>query len=435
MKLNVTRIASLPPMAWALKWSGGRVDAVCGSKTLVADNGAFEGGWSGGDCWQPWSDQTAYFGSGFYLSAGELVLIAASHTCEAVFTLETSEGLYASNSVAFLLTYSKSDLAISDFSRRLWSLTKGVSEYGRELCSIRGQTLGRYMCGAVVVSSDLTLKEIASQVKAPAATFDEYKKFLLRVVSDVRATSGSSRLVSYLSKGYDSVACAALMRELGGGTALSITTSRYGVDDSGAEIANALGVDAVLIERPTRETYPGGVAGRNVFERLTEEDISNRYEFFVGLNMADECLNIDGRHLQDTVVLTGFHGDKIWDINQPGNRVLERGDSTGSSLYEFRLRTGFVHVPVPMIGAWSHPELLELGQSCEMASWRLGNKYDRPIARRLGEEAGVPRDFFGQKKQAAATMTELTSDNRIEMFNLLKSRYKTALNSSRVWLQ
>jgi hypothetical protein len=35
-----------------------------------------------------------------------------------------------------------------------------------------------------------------------------------------------------------------------------------------------------------------------------------------------------------------------------------------------------------------------------MRQWSIGGEYDRPIARRLAEEAGVPRHLFGQTKLA-----------------------------------
>ena len=38
--------------------------------------------------------------------------------------------------------------------------------------------------------------------------------------------------------------------------------------------------------------------------------------------------------------------------------------------------------------------------SVEMAPWRLGTSYDRPIPRRIAEAAGVPRQAFGQRKKA-----------------------------------
>jgi hypothetical protein len=38
-----------------------------------------------------------------------------------------------------------------------------------------------------------------------------------------------------------------------------------------------------------------------------------------------------------------------------------------------------------------------------MHPWRVGGRYDRPIARRIAEEGGIPRQAFGQRKSAAAT--------------------------------
>ena len=35
-----------------------------------------------------------------------------------------------------------------------------------------------------------------------------------------------------------------------------------------------------------------------------------------------------------------------------------------------------------------------------MRPWSIGGAYDRPIPRRIAEEAGVPRDLFGQNKMA-----------------------------------
>lgn len=425
MNLQVTRCSNLPKMAWALEKNGDDVLAICGTAVEVVDNGLFEGGWSGAESWQPWSERSLYFGSGFYVERGKLRLISASHTCEAIYVLQAGSKLFASNSLAFLLASSKSTIKLADFSRRLWSLTRGLIDYDRKLFSGDGQTLSRFLACLVSVEGS-ELKENSTEAAAPAQSFQEYKEFLLRVVSDVRDSSGFGRLVSHVSKGYDSVACAALVKELGGGAALSIAKSRYGVDDSGEEIAQILGLDSRVIERPKRVTYPGGVNGKNVFEQLNPEDLRSRYEFYVGLNLADECLKVDDALLAGSIVLTGFHGGRIWDINKPANEVLGRGDSTGSSLYEFRLRVGFVHVPVPLVGALSHPDLLALGLSDDMAPWRLGNKYDRPIARRLAEEAGVPRSLFGQKKQAAATMTELSPSDRLEMFDQLIARYAGA---------
>jgi hypothetical protein len=58
-------------------------------------------------------------------------------------------------------------------------------------------------------------------------------------------------------------------------------------------------------------------------------------------------------------------------------------------------------VAIPYIGGRSRADILQISESDEMAPWRLGVPYDRPIPRRLAEDAGVRRDMFGQRKMAS----------------------------------
>jgi hypothetical protein len=78
-------------------------------------------------------------------------------------------------------------------------------------------------------------------------------------------------------------------------------------------------------------------------------------------------------------------------------------DSAGADLALFRLRVGFFHLPVGAIGYSAHRSILSIARSAEMRPWSLQREqYDRPIPRRIVEEAGVPRELFGQSKKAAA---------------------------------
>ena len=108
--------------------------------------------------------------------------------------------------------------------------------------------------------------------------------------------------------------------------------------------------------------------------------------------------------LAGCILTTGFQGGKVWD---PHNRDIgpdiRRGDASGSSLGEFRLRLGFIHVPVPFIGCENHSDISVIGRSAELDPWRVGGRYDRPIPRRIAEDGGIPRQMFGQRKSAAAT--------------------------------
>ena len=104
--------------------------------------------------------------------------------------------------------------------------------------------------------------------------------------------------------------------------------------------------------------------------------------------------------LPGSLLLTGHHGDGLWDPVEPASDCIERKGFSGMGLHEFRLRTDFVTVPVVFIGALRHRDIRAISGSEEMQPFSIGGDYDRPMARRIVEEAGVPRALFGQKKKA-----------------------------------
>jgi hypothetical protein len=83
---------------------------------------------------------------------------------------------------------------------------------------------------------------------------------------------------------------------------------------------------------------------------------------------------------------------------------------SGASMTEFRLRVDFVHVPAPFIGARRFPKILEIANSEAMKPWSVGTDYDRPVARRIVEDAGVPRAAFGQQKRATTALLHVRRD-------------------------
>ena len=105
------------------------------------------------------------------------------------------------------------------------------------------------------------------------------------------------------------------------------------------------------------------------------------------------------------VLFTGYAGDTFWDKNcNYVGRDLMRAGGGGGSVTEYRLRTGFFQLPIPLIAADSHPSIHQISNSDEMKEWSTNNLYDRPIARRIVEEVGVPRTLFGQLKKAAGVV-------------------------------
>jgi len=81
-----------------------------------------------------------------------------------------------------------------------------------------------------------------------------------------------------------------------------------------------------------------------------------------------------------------------------------RGDRSGLSHSEYRLHVGYIHCPLPFLGARHLPEIDRITHSEEMKPWHTGGKYSRPIPRRMIEEAGVPREAFGQYKRGSSVL-------------------------------
>jgi hypothetical protein len=107
------------------------------------------------------------------------------------------------------------------------------------------------------------------------------------------------------------------------------------------------------------------------------------------------------------LLLTGRFGEPIWTRHRfrfrPAYRDRFARRPYGCSVVEFRLRVGALMLPVPIVGAWHGLTVLRISNSAEMAPWWVGGNYDRPIARRILEEAGIPREWFGHQKRLTAT--------------------------------
>ena len=91
--------------------------------------------------------------------------------------------------------------------------------------------------------------------------------------------------------------------------------------------------------------------------------------------------------------------------------AIRRGDLGGHGMGELRLALGFVQLPLPFMGARQKADIVRITESSEMDPWRLGNAYDRPIPRRIAEEAGVPRHLFGQSKDGLSGDFRSTIDS------------------------
>jgi hypothetical protein len=105
-----------------------------------------------------------------------------------------------------------------------------------------------------------------------------------------------------------------------------------------------------------------------------------------------------------SLFFSGSYGDKIWD--RAYHDLSEPVGDRDHLLGEFRLVQGMFQCVVPWWGIERAQEINALGRLEDMAPWTLHTRYDRPVPRRILEEAGVPRQAFGIRKKDTASNAE-----------------------------
>ena len=320
---------------------------------------------------------------------------------------ESGARLAVANSLPLLLAATGGQLdPHHDYRHESWTSLDGIWRYDPTF-SVLGPADLSYR---QLIYRSMTLRDgsISCSYREPGPsfrTFEDYSEHLRLVLARLaqnardRARRRPMEITTTLSSGYDSTAAATMARELGAAECFNRPRSNSvvprwlspgHVDDSGTGTAEALGMRCVPL--------PSGVPA-NADDELSFLAATAAGKETVFHGMAAHMHHRD----RPTVIFTGYHGGKVWDVATPDSYVTDdilRGDASGLGLAEVRLRSGFINAPLPFIGARRIADLRAISRSPEMQPWRLGNTYDRPIPRRIAEEAGVPRTAFGQRKRA-----------------------------------
>ncbi|MFZ5610526.1 MAG: hypothetical protein ACOY99_13065 [Pseudomonadota bacterium] len=403
MKLSVTISDALPPLAWLAMAEPGqnRVALTAGRGVEVGDGWWFEGVWAGDFGQAGFGQSDAVCGSGGRIEGNMVRFVPPTHSLEALYWTARQGRFWVSNSLAFLLEAlgDAPDLAYARYSPLFDSIVYGLKWYRPTIPTQKGAVLRR-VHDPLVMGREGSERQARAPLAPPFAAFAHYQAYLEArahaLVENGRALTRKSVFspLTAISSGYDSPAVAQVARKAGCTRAFSFTTARESVgrgalDDSGIAIGRALGYEVAALDRQHYRSAAIGTGG----------------EFFATGMPGEELLFAPFEELfAGALFFTGFHGDKAWDkANGSFHIPLLRGDSSGSSFTEFRLRVGFAHCPLPFLGALRQADLTRISNAPEMRPWSVGGAYDRPIARRLAEEAGVPRALFGQVKKAVST--------------------------------
>ena len=387
---------TLPALAWLFLWSSnGKGHLLHGTAVEVGPEQFFEGCFAG-EWGENLTEVSNVFGSGMRMHGSGWTVITPSHTLEAVFLYRHQGGWGVSNSLALLLEHHRVELPWDPlYGAKFASACLGISAYEKLILRTTDGEVFRILYDNVELTVDGTYRLVSKPVPPRFAHFEDYVEYLEETLRKAFATAAQkSRAFVYsplatCSTGYDSAAGAAIARRLGCREAVTVRTAHGGEVDSGRSVGEALGLQVHEVSRPD--------AVEGSFAQVAE---------FLGSGMGGEdyCYLGFAPLLEGRILLTGFHGDKIWEMRVRPNAVLSRGDISGSSLQEFRLRRNFLHIPIPLIAATRHADIAAISRSPEMAPYQLLNDYDRPIPRRLLEESGVARALFGQRKKAASIL-------------------------------
>jgi uncharacterized protein Usg len=243
-------------------------------------------------------------------------------------------------------------------------------------------------------------------------SFEEYYDLLWGALCRIRSNyENSHRTIplaafSTISSGYDSTAVTCLAKQFGVETCFSVSntmslkkwSSKHSKDD-GSAAAQALDLNMIYVD-----TSPSSVTEDELFFLATNYGSPEVSPVLNEIAFASMAALIEQR-CSAAVLFTGYHGDKVWDIDTPEeflSKELVQSYGANFGLSEIRLKSGFLNIAIPFILARNIRSIVAISRSEEMMPWRLHNNYDRPIPRRISESFGVHRRSFGIHKKYIA---------------------------------
>ena len=390
MRLRFILEADWPPLAWYASWEWGEECVVRhGAQVEVWEDRFFEGVWDGEFAGAGFDVAEHPCGSGAVIRDDEVVLVPPFHPQERIYV--SVDRREASNSLHCFLSVTGARLHPEWPSYRshfLDALKGGASSALPEMPLAEGRTvalleLRPWRC------TPRGGGRVPSQTASTAFQgFEGYSRAMRagmqRLVDNASDSGRLARLEpkTELSTGFDSVAVAVWAREVGVRQALCT----LGREDA-RTVGKQLGLDVRAKDLKGIQDLP----------------LSVLLEFYLLPEGKNQPMALHESDQQGALIFSGHGGDEMWSMNSAfeGPECARPQDTiiAGVSYTEYRLRVGFVLVPVPLLNQNQHAVIEAISQSAELAPFCDEDlSYCRPIPRRVGVEGGVRWGDFGQKK-------------------------------------
>ena len=431
MRADFCMNGALPQLAWMaeIDRESLAVSAVFGRSVEYGDDFLVAGVWNGPFSKGDFGSTDCLFGTGLLIRDGAVILVPSAAITDAIYYAERGGRVVAANSLPMLLaaTNDRLDPHFAFYDRITESIHRGIDDYEKVIPTQSGSVLRVFFRNLKVTAAGL---EEFDKRWPPA--FPDYHSYLIYVTENyasiyrnIRDSARRHRLdiVSTQSRGYDTTAVNTIAAKHQVDSVFTIAEAKEAAafvgtsapsrdSDDGSDICEILGLTATQIER-----------------RLYERSFDEEYLFYATIHHADAAslLGLKAKLARPSIMLTGVMGDIVWATDKyfsaheelllpstepnpqavSADRLREdfRGPDTWlHGLSEIGLDWGLIQFGPAFIGARRQPEIFRITMGEEMAPWRLGNDYDRPIPRRIAEEDGrIPRHYFGQKKMATVT--------------------------------
>ncbi len=402
MRIVCRHIPDWPKLAWVAVFSDGEDVIVVhhGPMVEVGSQWCAEAVWAG-DFEEGGFDRTdLVFGSGLRCRGNKVTFVSPATAMEGLYHCKDGRRRCVANSLAALLAVAGLSLRddYDDYLRDETSIGRfGILNYVQVIPTQTVDANRLFFSNLVYDGHDL----VETDRPETAPHFERYEEYYSYLVDTAKAVGENMRsparryaigsLVG-ISSGYDSPAAAVISRYAGCTEAVTLkqSSSLWRGSDSGARIARYLGMSCTEYDHRIRDY-------RN--EVTIWSDTGNAG----GLN-----LTLFNYPKPLCLFWSGIYGDKVWDRAPHDRALTSPRRSSNMSVGEFRLHEGIFHTSVPWWGIVRAHEIHAIGSTPEMEPWSMSGSYDRPIARRIVEEVGVPRSAFGRiKKNTSSTVSFL----------------------------
>ena len=386
IQLVATLVPKWPKLAWL-------ADIAEGSHTLrllhgpcveVHDDWFAEAVWCGDFAAGDFDRTDLIFGSGARLRGQDVVFVTSGTTLDRLWYRQSEGRLRVSNSLPVLCAHADVSLLEDRPFDRDTATVWGAPDCSRTFPVDSGEISVAWF-GNLVYSGGRLREQIKPDTAPPFRRYEDYVQYLVDSArglgENLRASGRRFGVTPFatVSSGYDSPAVAWIAKHAGCRQAVTIrnSTSLWRGSDSGAAIAERLGMSCRTYRRTARD-YPHEAAVWAACGRPS----------LLSWSLFDYPEPVSAMFL-------GYHGDTMWSYVRTPHPYTMFDLGMG----ELRLCVGTLLCVIPYWGMRHLAEVDVITLSDEMAPWRLGTSYDRPIARRILEEAGVPRGAFGVRKK------------------------------------